>query len=152
MADDSFIANRILWRAGKHGLPANDTYVYGDEPNDITISIAKHCAGYRVGNMVLVFTTGNERWTVVGTRMAISYFDSKMRACPYRNITNLTNASPLQKKHQMEFVTVTLDDGSQAELWGPSGSQFFGLWNILLGLSRMSHDGPTHLTTNGHVD
>ena len=151
MADDSFIANRILWRAGKHGLPANDTYAYGDEPNEVAVSIAEHCVSHNVGNIVLVFTNGNDRWTVIGTRMAVSHFDSRTHTCPYRHITNLTHASPLQNKHQMEFVTAALNDGSQIELWGPSGSQFFGLWNILLGLSRMSHDGAA-LPTNGNVD
>ena len=139
MADDAFIADRILWRASKHGLPADDTFAFGNHPESVDVSIATVCSELDTGDLVLVFGREHDRWTVLGTRMAVTNFDSSVHVCSYSQIVNLTRAEPLEKKLVMQFVSVELRDGTAFNVWGPPGSQFFGLWNILLGLSRMSH-------------
>ncbi len=135
MPDDEFIAGRLRWRASKHGLPSHE---FDHAPGTLCSSIRDKCDGYDVGLFVLVFGNTPDKWTAIGTRAAMSYYDGAVHHCPLSQIVAFDPATPLVKKQDMECLDVTLIDSSTVRLWGPRGPQFFAMWNILLGVSRMN--------------
>ena len=135
--DDDFITDRILWRASKHGLPAHETFRFSEAPTPLQ-SVVEQCSlALPVGNRVLIFGTSPLRWTLLGTRSAISVFDNGTQTCVYSETEEFSACQPLVTKHEMEFLQVTMRDSTLVKLWGPPGRQFFAMWNIVLGLARL---------------
>jgi len=141
MLDDDFIAGRIRWRASKHGLPNYDTHEFADAPDVVQAAVNEVCAGYDAGLLVLVFGNTSDRWTVIGTRAVVSYYGEAVHHCPLSQIVDFDRSKPFVRKQDMEYFDVTLTDTSTVRIWGPRGSQFSALWNILLSLSRMNLAG-----------
>src|SRR5262245_36252306 len=83
---DGWIENRILWKAGKHGLPAGRTRLFIDlSPADRgPLEAAASARG--VGRPVLASLGSPDLWTVLGTSKILSRHHGRLHAFPLRQL------------------------------------------------------------------
>lgn len=135
--DDEHIAERILWKAAKHNLPAAETFLFAGMPGSICSAIREEVATHDVGDPLLVFGSKLDRWTVVGTRGAVSNHLGTISHFHHADVRGFEWADPEGIKRCYQLMEVSLTDGTRAHAWGPPVNQAFALQGILLMLSRM---------------
>lgn len=143
--DDVHIADRILWRAAQHNLPADETFLFADMPKAIRRALQEEVATHDVGDPVLVFGSKLDRWTVVGTRGVVSSHFGAASHFHHANMSGFAWADPQGIKRCYQLIEVTLTDGTRAHAWGPPVNQAVALQSILLMLSRMDLGKPGEL-------
>ena len=126
-------------------MPSRDTHEFIDTPVAVRAAIDDVYGSYDIGLPVLVFGNVADRWTILGTRAVLSFYDGALHHCALPQIAGFNNpkASRVPKQNR-QYLTVRLVDSSTVQLWGPRGSQFFALWNILVGLSNMNRASDLH--------
>lgn len=140
--DDDHIAERIRWNAAKHNLPAGETFWFEDMPDSIRSAVQEEVATHDVGDTLLVFGSKLDRWTVVGTRGAVSNHLGTISHFHHADMSGFEWADPEGIKRCYQLIEVSLTDGTRAHAWGPPVNQAFALQSMLLMLSRMALGKP----------
>ena len=138
--NDQWIDQRIRWRAGKHGLPTHQTFLFPNLPDTHRAMLISIAEDHGVGMPVLAFIDGS-RWTLVGTQRIVSCHDDEMVICDLTAISDVdidedyrTDANPSESNYLKIFKK---EEHEPAMIWAPRGSECFALWNILLMLSKL---------------
>lgn len=130
---ESFIENRIRWRAGQYGLPKQNT----DFWENINIKpqiILPHI----VGKPVLV-SVGESGFVVVCTQGVVVTNRGIESSFTYDVVEQIRDLKkPNEKKEALSTLVVLLTNGKQIQLSVEPGGAAFGIWNILIMLMRMS--------------
>jgi hypothetical protein len=147
MDREEWVAGRILWKAGKHGLPRGRTHLFADLPDDLRELFAAVAVERAAGSPVLALVDSRDRWTLLATRKVVSLHGEKFHEC---RLDRFYDAGPRdgcppgatldqagQWKLSWEYLRVTDDTGAVADLWVPCGSEAYALWNILLMFPRV---------------
>lgn len=135
--DDEHVADRILWRASKGKLPAAETFLFASMPESMRPAVEGEVSTHDVGDPVLVFGSEMDRWTVVGTRGAVSSHFGTVSHFHHADVSGFAWADPQGIKRCCQLIEVSLTDGTRRYAWGPPVDQALALMGILLMLSRM---------------
>ncbi|ADY28798.1 hypothetical protein [Cellulophaga lytica] len=142
---DEYIAKRLKWKAGKHSLPTQHSFLFESLPSENQKFYSELFKSQNIGIPVLVFTQPtNDKWTVFGTRKIVwgeyNNFESllisdikEMRPQSLVEISENEKVTREQvKKAEWDELTITNLNSEQFVIPAFKGSDFFAMWNILL--------------------
>ena len=132
---ESFIEDRIRWRAGLHGLPKQNTYFWenGKKTPQIVLPV-------RIGKPVLVSAANDLEFIVLCTRGAAVKNYGVESSFLYDEIDEVRDVPMAhgEEKADLTKLVIKLINGDEVpvspEPFGPA----FSVWNILIMLQRMS--------------
>jgi len=141
MDQAAWITSRIRWKGGQHGLPQGRTHFFPDLPPEMQqrlLAVVADCAG---GQPVLACVDSPQRWTVLATDKLISYYDHQLHVCVLETLADVRPRDSdrleemgdeiLEWKTRWEYLRLQDDAGRVTEVWVPSGTEAYALWNIL---------------------
>jgi hypothetical protein len=132
MTKEEWYADRIMWRAGQHGLFEKRCCRF-ENLNEKQIE-ALVLARY-TGKPLLVFFSSMDRWTLLTTNEIISFFDGELRTALLDGIfkdiklvrpPEANSTAELKETAHRLHLTRT-----NQEIWAPEGEEIFALMNIL---------------------
>lgn len=132
---ESFIEERIRWRAKQHGLPKQNTYFWEDASEPL-----REWLVCEVGKPVLVSSLSNQHFTVLCTKGLIIGNQSDSLSIKYMEIDDILNPALSKEtpKPEMDRLILLLKNGGEVDLKAAKGKEFFALLNILLMLVKLS--------------
>jgi len=134
MKSESFIEDRIRWRAGIGGLPNENTYFWeaGEKPEVILPK--------EIGKPVLVSVASKNELIVICTRGAAVKNPEEESCFLYSNIAEVQDKKVYrdEKKEELRRIEVHFVDGGNVSISPEPFGPAFSIWNILLMLQRMS--------------
>ena len=133
--NESFIENRIRWRANQYGLPKKNTYFWKESRNKPDINLPND-----IGNPVLVSESDGLGFIILCTFGAVVSHNGFITSFKYQEIDEVRDSkiNPDEKKEDLSRLVVWLKNGNELQVPAETGSPAFGVWNILLMLMRMS--------------
>lgn len=135
---DDFLAKRIRFFASKHDFDNEVVYRLWEDLTDQQFKIMNAANfGMDSGYPVLVLGDVQPNWTVLTTRKLFSNFQDETVSVELFRIVGFESNKELSKD-ELEYLDLVLEDGSKTRVWGPAGSPYYAMWNILLCLSRMN--------------
>ncbi|EDM45733.1 hypothetical protein SCB49_07987 [unidentified eubacterium SCB49] len=142
---DEYIAKRLKWKAGKHNLPTENSFLFDGLPTENQNHYSEFFKNLNIGIPVLLYThPKNDKWTMIGTRKIVwgeyDEFESlpiseikEMRPKSLMEISKTGKATKEQvKKSEWDELTITNLNSEQFIIQAFKGSDFFSMWNILL--------------------
>jgi len=141
---DSFIENRIKWKAGGYKLSSNLTVYYKDLSLSQKEFYDQQIKNLSIGTPVLLFTRKrDDSWTIIGTQKVAWYSTQKICSLDYLRFQFMatddvyeliyngkTELNPI-KKLEWDELTVLDTENNKLKIPSYNGSDFFAMWNIL---------------------
>jgi hypothetical protein len=134
--NDEWLKDRILWAARKNGLPTGITSVYEDSTS---LPLSLRNAANSAGVPVLTIVDRDTRWIVLGTDKIIVNDDGDIREIVLDDIREIRwpIETGVPVKNQCDFIVIRDNVGSEYNLWLPSGTEFYAIFNTLLRLINL---------------
>ncbi|MCG2432133.1 hypothetical protein [Aequorivita xiaoshiensis] len=142
---DEYIAKRLKWKAEKHSLPTEHSFLFEILPTENQKYYLELFENLNIGIPVLVFTQpNNDKWTIIGTRKIVWGEYDKYESLLIENIKEMKPESLVKlsesgkatkesmKKAEWDELTITNLNSEQFVIPAFKGSDFFAMWNILL--------------------
>jgi len=149
---ESFIENRIKWKASQYNLPNERVFLFEGLDKQKRAQYMRQISREKTGKIVLLFTDSEDNWTAVGTKMIIGYDGERMNSISLDEIQRSTSKSfyelkfmvPKSQKRiqkELECELLIIDKrGNKKVFITDKGSDFFALFNIVLMLSRLCNN------------
>lgn len=146
---DSFIKNRILWKAGKSKLPTESSFYFSDLSPTLQTYLQQYMEPDKSGLPVLFFTKTSKEWTLICTRQVICNNNQKIFSIQLNEIESLqpvhfdksrpSRMPGFSEARKEEWHEVVVDDktGNSHTLHADKGKDLFALWNVLIMVSRI---------------
>lgn len=138
---DALIESRFLRRGQEQGWPSGCFFHYRDVPLELHLAMRTIIGDRPLGSPVWAFVDSPSRWTLLTTRLVISWHDDQLHVASIDDLMSITSDSKLPRdstseevdrfKFTLQFLRLVDANGS-AVIWAPPGSPTFGLWNFLL--------------------
>ncbi|MDN3494251.1 hypothetical protein [Winogradskyella bathintestinalis] len=142
---DEYIAKRLKWKAEKHSLPTQHSFLFESLPFENQKYYTELFKSQNIGIPVLVFTQpNNDKWTIIGTRKIVWGEYDKFQSLLIENIKEMKPESLVKlmetgkvtkesiKKADWDELTITNLNSEKFIIPAFKGSDFFAMWNILL--------------------
>ncbi len=132
--NESFIEDRIRWRAGQHGIPKASTYYWEADKGPQILFPEK------IGKPVLVSSSGESEFIVICTRGAAVKNGVEETSFLYSAVDEILDVKLKadEKKEDLAKLVVMLEGGGKVYVSPERGSPAFCIWNILIMLQRIS--------------
>ncbi|WP_020409586.1 hypothetical protein [Hahella ganghwensis] len=132
---ESFIENRIRWRADQHDIPKRNTYFWEADRDKPNIEFSKD-----IGRPILVSESDAPGCIVLCTRGAVVSYKGSITAFKYSEIDEIHDSTvkPDEKKEDLSRLIVSLKGGEKVRAPAETGGPAFCVWNILIMLMRMN--------------
>lgn len=132
---ESFIENRIRWRADQHGIPKPNTYFWETDRKKPEVDLSKE-----LGSPILVSESDGDDCVILCTLGAVVSDKGSISSFTYDEIDEIRDSKVKQdeKKEELSRLVVSLKGGGKVQVPTETGSAAFGIWNILIMLMRMS--------------
>lgn len=142
---DEYIAKRLKWKAEKHSLPTEHSFLFESLPTENQKYYSELFENLNIGIPVLIFTQpNNDKWTIIGTRKIVWGEYDKFESLLIENIKEMKPESLVKlsesgkatkesmKKAEWDELTITNLNSEKFIIPAFKGSDFFAMWNILL--------------------
>jgi hypothetical protein len=141
--DDEFIANRLIWKAGKYTLTEHFSLFFKGLTKETQQYLEARIDTTKSGIPVLFFTKPTNEWTLICTRQVIGYNNHEIICIDLSNIKSVSqtafkrysnNKITYQQAKKSEWDEVEIEDrkGNKYVFHAYKGTDLFALWNILL--------------------
>ena len=129
---DSFVRERILWRAGQHRLLERRCILFSDASTEqstaVSVALGENVDG------VLLFWDSAERWTLLAETFVASWHHGALHRVGLDVIGRVSVpslASDAESPDKREADHLLLETSGQ-RIWAPSGPELFALMNLLM--------------------
>ena len=132
---DSFMEERIRWRAKIHKFPSKNTLFWEDCPGELKPKVP-----VTLGRPVLLSSKDTENFVLVCTRGTLVMTNGKTEDFLFSDISSVT-CPPMEneeKKEDLNQLLFKLKNGTEVTIYPEPNKATFSVWNILLMLERMS--------------
>ncbi|MEM6685000.1 MAG: hypothetical protein AAF617_04310 [Bacteroidota bacterium] len=146
---ESFIEDRIKWRASKRNLPNKHVVFFKDLDKKTRREYLSEVHYQDTGKIVLLFTHKKKSWTAIGTKMIVGFDGKLLHTIAYKDIVSLDakhlkaslEASTFtriffRKKFESDLVIKDIH-GNETVFFTHPGEDFFALWNMTMMLARL---------------
>lgn len=131
---DSFIEDRIRWRASQHKIDASTTMFWEDAPSEYKEHISEE-----LGIPVILSAENSENYTVVCTRGAYCIADANVFTFMHSQIKDFNGKLTKEPfNYENDYLIVSLENNDEVAVKTEKGETLPMVWNILLMLQRMS--------------
>ncbi len=133
---DTFLEERIRWRAGLHELKASSTMYWEDAPENYREKLPKE-----LGNAVVLSFEDPDNFTIVCTRGVLGKNEGEDRTFLHSQIRDISGPKLTTKelpKSEANYFSVDLVSTVSVTVKAEKGSPLFMVWNVVLMLHRMS--------------
>lgn len=133
---DTFLGERIRWRAGLHELESSSTMFWEDAPEYYRNSLREE-----LGNAVILSYEDRNNFTVVCTRGLFGKTKGKSQSFLHSQIRDISGPELRTKelpKSDANYFYVKLENRKNITVKTEKGSPLFMVWNVLIMLHRMS--------------
>lgn len=146
---ESFIENRIKWRAAQHKLPNKRVFLFESLDEKTRMKYLSLLNPENTGKIVLLFTDSEGNWTALGTKMIIGYNGLQVNSVAFNVIKEwfpknfhelgllpLNKQKKYRKNQECELLIFDKDDNEIVFITN-KGSDFFALTSLVLMLIRL---------------
>ena len=116
---DAYMLNRIMWKAGKHGIykRANPYTLFFDELSEPIKAYLKSNINEEVSGIpVIFFTKPAIQWTLLCTKQVIGYAGEKVFSISFQDIADIkTYPFQITKKNKPEWDELPILDNQNNE-------------------------------------
>ncbi len=116
---DAYMLNRIMWKAGKHGIyKRSNTYtLFFDElSGPMKAYLRSNINEEFSGGPVIFFTKPTNQWTLLCTKRVIGYAGEKVFSISFQDISKIkTHPLQITKKNKLEWDELTILDKQNNE-------------------------------------
>jgi hypothetical protein len=132
---DSFLEERIRWKAKSHNFPTEKTIYWEDRPNEFKAEISSD-----LGTPVLLSIKNETNYIVICTRGSLVLTESISKEVLYSEVESIKDypLEPDEEKVDLKCVLFKLNDETEVPFYPEPFEAAFSVWNILIMLKRMS--------------
>lgn len=149
---DTYLQERIKWRAGQHKLPKENAFYFDELSQDQKQKYEDLLRECQIGIPVILFVGKSNKWTIVGTQKVAGCENSNVECMSYSEIEiHTVGDDPFNqfsgsddypekefKKLEQDHLLMKDKTDKIIKLYTAPGSDVYTLFSIIIMLERMS--------------